>query len=110
MKRFISRIALTAVAAGVMTALVPVSTASATNQTNCGDRTDFVKVWYNGNQTACFANAGVMAPQLPNVSRITSGNNNIEMILGGEVRTLPKWSSIVDVEGLNSTLYILQIR
>jgi hypothetical protein len=110
MRRSISRIALTAVAAGVITVLAPVSTASATNQTSCGDRTDFVKVWYNGGQTACYANAGVIAPQLPNVSRITSGNNNIEVYLGNEVRTLPKWSSIVDVEGLNSTLYILQIR
>ncbi|MEU7471797.1 beta/gamma crystallin domain-containing protein [Streptomyces sp. NPDC044984] len=110
MRRSVSRIALTAVAVGAVTALAPVSTASAANQTDCGDRTDFVKVWYNGSQTACFANAGVLAPQLPNVSRITSGNNNIEILLGGEVRTMPKWSSIVDVEGLNSTLYILQIR
>ncbi|WP_221349383.1 beta/gamma crystallin domain-containing protein [Streptomyces beigongshangae] len=110
MKRSVSHLALTAVAAGVMTVLAPVSTASATNQTSCGDRDDFVKVWYNGGQTACFANAGVLAPQLPNVSRITSGNNNIEMILGNEVRTMAKWQSIRDVEGLNSTLYILQIR
>ncbi|MCX2925128.1 beta/gamma crystallin domain-containing protein [Streptomyces sp. NEAU-W12] len=109
MKRSISRIALV-VAAGAMTALVPAFPAAAINQTGCGDRTDFVKVWYNGGQTACFANAGVMAPQLPNVSRITSGNNNVEVMLGDKVKTMSKWSSIVDVEGLNATLYILQIR
>ncbi|MER7485073.1 beta/gamma crystallin domain-containing protein [Streptomyces sp. NPDC126497] len=110
MKRSISRIALTAAAAGVITVLAPVSSASAINQTSCGDREDFVKVWYNGGQTACYANQGVIAPQLPNVSRIRSGDNHIDVVLGNEVRTLPKWSSIVDVEGLNSTLYILQIR
>lgn len=109
MKRFVSRIGLVA-AAGAMTALLPASPAAAINQTGCGDRTDFVKVWYNGGQTACFANAGVMAPQLPNVSRITSGNNNVEAMLGNQVKVMPKWSSIVDVEGLNATLYILQIR
>ncbi|MFJ2261951.1 beta/gamma crystallin domain-containing protein [Streptomyces sp. NPDC087844] len=110
MKRSISRIALV-VAAGAMTALVPSLPAAATNQTGCGNRTDFVKVWYNGgSQTACYANAGVIAPQLPNVTRITSGDNNIEMLLGDKVKTMSKWSSIVDVEGLNHTLYILQIR
>jgi hypothetical protein len=31
-------------------------------------------------------------------------------MLGNQVKTMPKWSSIVDVEGLNATLYILQIR
>ncbi|MEV6613267.1 beta/gamma crystallin domain-containing protein [Streptomyces sp. NPDC051051] len=109
MKRSISRIALV-VAAGAMTALLPALPAAAINQTGCGDRTDFVKVWYNGGQTACYANAGVIAPQLPNVSRITSGNNNIELILGDQTRAMSKWSSIVDVEGLNATLYILHIR
>ncbi|MEU1042200.1 beta/gamma crystallin domain-containing protein [Streptomyces sp. NPDC005551] len=109
MKRSITRIALV-VTAGAMTALLPAFSAAATNQTGCGDRTDFVKVWYDGGKTACFANAGVIAPQLPNVSRITSGNNNIEMILGDKVETMSKWSSIRDVEGLNATLYILQIR
>ncbi|MDQ1038506.1 hypothetical protein QFZ75_004922 [Streptomyces sp. V3I8] len=110
MKRSIARIALV-VAAGAMTALVSALPAAATNQTGCGDRTDFVKVWYDGGgRTACYANAGVIAPQLPGVTRITSGNNNIEMILGDRTRTMSKWSSIVDVEGLNHTLYILQIR
>ncbi|MFF1548118.1 beta/gamma crystallin domain-containing protein [Streptomyces sp. NPDC058291] len=109
MKRSISRIGLV-VAAGAMTALLPALPAAATNQTGCGDRTDFVKVWYNGGQTACYANAGVIAPQLPNVSKITSGNNNIEVILGNQTKTMSKWSTIVDVEGLNQTLYILHIR
>ncbi|MFE9676882.1 beta/gamma crystallin domain-containing protein [Streptomyces sp. NPDC006259] len=109
MKRTISRIALV-VAAGAMTALLPALPAAAINQTGCGDRTDFVKVWYDGGRTACFANAGVMAPQLPHVMRVTSGNNNVELMLGDKVRTMPKWSSIVDVEGLDATLYILQIR
>ncbi|GHH53122.1 beta/gamma crystallin domain-containing protein [Streptomyces candidus] len=109
MKRTLSRLGLV-LAAGAVSALVSVSPAAAANQTACGDRTDLVKVWYNGSQTACFANAGVMAPGLPNVSRVTSGNNNIEILLGDHVRVMPKWSAIRDVEGLNATLHILQIR
>ncbi|MEV7105459.1 beta/gamma crystallin domain-containing protein [Streptomyces atroolivaceus] len=109
MKRTISRLGLV-LAAGTVTALLPASPAAAVNQTACGDRTDLVKVWYNGNQTACFANAGVMAPGLPRVSRVTSGNNNIEMLLGDHVVVVPKWSGIRDVEGLNATLHILQVR
>ncbi|MFF0111303.1 beta/gamma crystallin domain-containing protein [Streptomyces prasinus] len=111
MKRSLSRIALTVVATGVMTALMPLSTASAINQTDCGDRTDFVKVWYNGGaSTVCYANAGVLAPNLPNVKRIRSGDNNIEMWLGNGTRVMGKWSSIVDVEDSSGTLHLLQIR
>ncbi|MFJ9718786.1 beta/gamma crystallin domain-containing protein [Streptomyces sp. NPDC101213] len=108
MKRPLARVALV-LAAGATTALLPALPAAATNQTGCGDRTDFVKVWYDGGRrTACYANAGVIAPQLPDVYRVTSGNNDIEMILGDQVKTMPKWSSIREVEG--RTLYILQIR
>ncbi|MFD3514784.1 beta/gamma crystallin domain-containing protein [Streptomyces sp. NPDC058657] len=109
MKRTLSRLGLV-LAVGAVSALVSVSPAAAVNQTACGDRTDLVKVWYNGNQTACFANAGVMAPGLPNVWRVTSGNNHVELLLGDQVRVLPKWSALRDVEGLNATLHILQIR
>jgi hypothetical protein len=109
MKRTLSRLGLV-LAAGATAALLTASPAAAANQTACGDRTDLVKVWYNGGQTACFANAGVLAPNLPNVSRVTSGNNHIEILLGDHVRVMPKWSAIRDVEGLNWTLHILQIR
>lgn len=109
MKRSVSRVAFV-VAAGAMTALVSALPAAATNQTACGDRTDFVKVEYNGGQTACFANEGVIAPMLPNVYRISSGNNDIDIVLGNQVRYMPRYSSIRDVEGLNHTLSLLQIR
>ncbi|MFJ4876967.1 beta/gamma crystallin domain-containing protein [Streptomyces sp. NPDC088745] len=109
MKRTISRLGLV-LTVGATTALVSVSPAAAVNQTACGDRTDLVKVWFDGDRTACFANAGVMAPGLPRVSRVTSGNNHIEILLGDHVRVLPKWSGIRDVEGLGATLHILQIR
>ncbi len=109
MKRTTSRLGLV-LAVGAAAALVSVSPAAAVNQTACGDRTDLVKVWSDGDRTACFANAGVMAPGLPRVSRVTSGNNHVEILLGDHVRVLPKWSGIRDVEELGATLHILQIR
>ncbi|WP_073786281.1 beta/gamma crystallin domain-containing protein [Streptomyces sp. CB01580] len=111
MKRSLSRLAVTVVAAGALTGLLPASTAAAINQTDCGDRTDFVKVTYNGGEgTVCYANKGVVTPNLPNVKRVSSGNNNIEMWLGNEAISMNKWSTIVDIEDLNQTLYALQIR
>lgn len=110
MKRSILRISLAAAAAGAMTVVLPASPAAAINQTDCGTRTDFVKVWYNGgSDTKCFANAGTVTPGLPDVERITSGNNSIHVWLGNEIRSMDKWSSIRDVENLDATLYALQI-
>ncbi|QMV24300.1 hypothetical protein GQS52_23810 [Streptomyces sp. SCUT-3] len=110
MKHRASRIALTVAAAGIMTALLPVSSAAAINQTDCGTRTDFVKVWYDGgDQVMCFANAGIVTPQLPNVWKVSSGDNRIQMFLNNEPVSMEKWSTIVDIEGLNQTLYALQI-
>ncbi|ODA75636.1 hypothetical protein [Streptomyces sp. AVP053U2] len=51
-----------------------------------------------------------MAPCLPDVERIMSGNNNVEMLLGNQTKVMGKWSTTVDVENLNATLYILQLR
>ncbi|MET9504152.1 beta/gamma crystallin domain-containing protein [Streptomyces sp. NPDC006622] len=94
------------VVAGAMVALLPLSSASAVNETGCGTHDDFVKVWYdNGDRTACYANAGYIAPQLPNVYRISSGNNNIEFLLGdNEVRTLGKYQNWREVDGRTLTL------
>ncbi|MFF9763129.1 MULTISPECIES: beta/gamma crystallin domain-containing protein [Streptomyces] len=109
-KRFIQRLSLTAATAAAMTLLLPASPAAAINQTDCGDRTDFVKVWYNGGaDTKCFANAGTITPALADVERITSGNNNIHVWLGNEIRAMGKWSSIRDIENLDVPLYVLQI-
>ncbi|MEZ3182087.1 hypothetical protein KYY02_26490 [Streptomyces pimonensis] len=110
MKRSTQRLSLAAAAAATMTLLLPASPAAAINQIDCGDRTDFVKVWYNGGaSTKCFANAGTVTPGLPDVERITSGNNSIHVWLGNEIRAMDKWSSIRDVENLNVPLYVLQI-
>ncbi|MEW1605278.1 beta/gamma crystallin domain-containing protein, partial [Streptomyces sp. NPDC093808] len=84
--------------------------AAAINQTDCGDRTDFVKVWYDGGaRTMCFANGGTVTLQLPDVSKVTSGDNNVAMFLGARAVTMNKWSTLVDTEGLNATLHALQI-
>ncbi|MEU1696039.1 beta/gamma crystallin domain-containing protein [Streptomyces hirsutus] len=110
MKRSTQRLSLVAAAAATMTLLLPASPAAAINQTDCGDRTDFVKVWYNGGaSTRCFANAGTITPGLVDVERIRSGNNRIHVWLGNEIRAMEKWSAIRDVENLDATLYALQI-
>ena len=93
-----------------LTALLPASPAAAINQTDCGDRTDFVKGWYDGGaQTLCFTNGGTVTLQLPNVTKVTSGDNNVAMFLGARAVTMNKWSTLVDTEGLNATLHALQI-
>ncbi|SDC93463.1 hypothetical protein SAMN05216505_104182 [Streptomyces prasinopilosus] len=94
-----------------MTAALPVSTASAINRTDCGGRTDFVKVWYDGgSRTVRYADACVLAPNLPGAEGISSGNHNVEMWLGNEVRTMGRWPIVIDVENLDPTLHLLQIR
>ncbi|MFE4052902.1 beta/gamma crystallin domain-containing protein [Streptomyces sp. YIM B13518] len=109
-KRSIQRLWLTAATAAAMTLLLPASPAAAINQIACGDRTDFVKVWYNGGANIkCFANAGTIAPALADVEVITSGNNNIHVWLGNEIRPVGKWSTIRDIENLDVPLYALQI-
>ncbi|MFF5157761.1 hypothetical protein ACFY3N_16150 [Streptomyces sp. NPDC000348] len=109
MKRSLRRLSLAA-AAGTMTVVLPASPAAAINRTDCGTRTDFVKVWYDGGAgTRCFANAGTLTPGLTDVERITSGSNSIHVWLGDEIRSMGKWSSLRDVENLDATLYALQI-
>ncbi|MFI6210095.1 beta/gamma crystallin domain-containing protein [Streptomyces sp. NPDC051041] len=80
------------------------------NRTDCGNRDDFVKIWYNhGSQVACFANAGVQDVHFPNTVKVSSGNNSIRMVLGGEVLTMPKWATKRDVDGSAKLLSRLRI-
>lgn len=87
-------LAITAAAVG-LTAVLPMSTASAINTTDCGSRTDLVKITnFEGTHfnTFCFANAGVVDIRIDWVLDIESGNNNIRFQMGdGSVHTLDKW-------------------
>ncbi|MEZ3177634.1 hypothetical protein KYY02_02570 [Streptomyces pimonensis] len=110
MKRVTLRTSLAVVTVGVLAALTPASPAAAMNRVSCQDRTDFVKVWYNhGSNVACFANAGVQDVHFPNTVRVSSGNNSIRMVLGGEIHTMPKWATKRDVDGSAKLLSRLRI-
>ncbi|MFF0001482.1 beta/gamma crystallin domain-containing protein [Streptomyces avermitilis] len=96
-------LAVTAAAVG-LTAVLPISTASAINATECGPRTDLVKVVYEGGNTSiCFANGGVVDMQLAGITSLSTGNNDIRFVQhrggvlgdgsGGTVRTLPRWTT-----------------
>ncbi|GAA2446292.1 beta/gamma crystallin domain-containing protein [Streptomyces glaucus] len=110
MKRVTLRTSLAVVTAGVLAALVPAGPAAALNRTDCGTRVDFVKIWYDhGSHVACFANAGVQDVHLPHTVKVSSGNNSIRMVLGGEVLTMPKWTTKRDVDGSAKLLSRLRI-
>ncbi|ACU34704.1 hypothetical protein KCV87_16870 [Actinosynnema pretiosum subsp. pretiosum] len=70
--------AATAVAALVA---IPAGPAFAIDQVACGNRTDFAKldirVGQNLGTNRCFANSGVVAVEVPNVYRASSGNNKL---------------------------------
>ncbi|MFD0279736.1 beta/gamma crystallin domain-containing protein [Kitasatospora sp. NPDC127111] len=71
---------LTAAAA----ALLPATGANAVNRVDCGNRTDFAKVYnYGYSGQLCFANDGWMAVRIYNVDRIDAGNNRVITYLGG---------------------------
>ncbi|MEU8824558.1 beta/gamma crystallin domain-containing protein [Streptomyces sp. NPDC048636] len=110
MKNTLKRIAVTAAAAAAVTALAPMSSASAISRTDCGNRTDFVKISnYGGTQSLCYANAGERSVHIYKVNRLSSGNNRVEFILGGKRYYLDKNRSIVDVEGLDQELTWIKI-
>lgn len=110
MKRVTQRMTLVMAAAGALAVLMPASPAAAMNRADCGNRNDFVKVWYDGGKnTVCFANAGVQDMNLPNAVKVSSGNNRVRFVVGGDIYTLAKWSAKVDVENQNKTLTRLRI-
>ncbi|WUU80999.1 hypothetical protein OG790_05755 [Streptomyces cellulosae] len=110
MKRVTQRTTLVMAVAGALAVLIPAGPAVAMNRTDCGNRTDFVKVWYNGGKnTVCFANAGVQDVDLPNAVKVSSGNNRIRFVVGGDIYTMDKWATKVDVEGQNRKLTRLRI-
>ncbi|MEU8585886.1 beta/gamma crystallin domain-containing protein [Streptomyces sp. NPDC048664] len=110
MNRAIKRIGLTVAATAALSVLIPVSSASALGRTDCGGRSDFLKVTnYNGSGVLCFANAGSQYVHIYNVNKIEAGNNRVLVTLGGRNYTIEKNQSITDVEGLNQELTYIKI-
>ncbi|GAA1412821.1 hypothetical protein GCM10009639_65380 [Kitasatospora putterlickiae] len=64
--------------------LLPTVNAEAVNRVDCGNRTDFAKVYnYGYSGRLCFANDGWMAVRVYNVDRIDAGNNKVVTYLSG---------------------------
>ncbi|MFF3653287.1 beta/gamma crystallin domain-containing protein [Streptomyces sp. NPDC002181] len=111
MNRAFKRIGLTVAATAALSILVPVSSASALGRTDCGSRTDFLKVTnYGGSGVLCFANAGSRNVLIYQVDKIEAGNNRVQVTLGGRNYTIEKNQALVDVGGaVDSTLTYIKI-
>ncbi|MFJ5121398.1 beta/gamma crystallin domain-containing protein [Kitasatospora sp. NPDC088548] len=73
-----------AVLAATAAALLPVADANAVNRIDCGNHTDYAKVYnYGYSGQLCFANDGWMSVRIYNVDRIDAGNNRVITYLGG---------------------------
>ncbi|MER6401080.1 MULTISPECIES: beta/gamma crystallin domain-containing protein [unclassified Kitasatospora] len=78
------RIGALAVLTAAAAALLPTTGANAVSQVECGNRTDFAKVYnYGYSGRLCFANDGWMSVRVYNVDRIDAGNNRVITYLGG---------------------------
>ncbi|MFI9809525.1 beta/gamma crystallin domain-containing protein [Streptomyces sp. NPDC052301] len=110
MKNPLKKTALTVAATAALSAIIPLSSAAAVDRTDCGNRTDFVKITnYNWRQTLCFANAGEQNVHIYRVNQVEAGNNRVEVILGGRKYTIERGSSITDVEGLEQELTYIKV-
>lgn len=104
------KIAITVAATAALSAFMPVSSASAIGRTDCGSRTDFVKVTnYDWSKTLCFANAGSQNVHIYRVNQVQAGNNRVLVTLGGRNYTIEKGGSIKDIEGLDQELTYIKI-
>lgn len=97
MKKKLTALAVTGAAVAAASATLSAAPASAANVTDCGDRTDFVKIWYHnedGSQhyVSCFANAG-WVEWGSWTDQISTGNNAISVHdADGDAFTLNKWT------------------
>lgn len=78
------RAGVLAVLTAAAAALIPVADANAVNRVDCGNRSDYAKVYnYGYSSKLCFANDGWMSVRVYNVDRIDAGNNRVVTYLGG---------------------------
>ena len=78
----IRRAGIVGAMAVAMAALIPVGDANAVNRVDCGNRTDFAKIYnYNYTSTLCFSNDGWTAVRIYGVDQINAGNNKVVTFL-----------------------------
>ncbi|AJT41877.1 beta/gamma crystallin domain-containing protein [Psychromicrobium lacuslunae] len=92
---------ITALILGTSAALVAAPAANAANLVDCGSRTDFVKLFHDNGDTACFANSGTVIIPVnfrTTIYKITTGNNSITLSYSDGVKdfsqTYGKWSTV----------------
>ncbi|MFJ3230139.1 beta/gamma crystallin domain-containing protein [Streptomyces sp. NPDC086787] len=110
MKNPLKKVAMVIAATAALSAIIPVTSAAAVSRTDCGNRTDFVKITnYNWSKTLCFANAGSQNVHIYRVNEVKAGNNRVLVTLGGRNYTIEKNRSIKDIEGLDQELTYIKI-
>ncbi|MBL1095091.1 beta/gamma crystallin domain-containing protein [Streptomyces coffeae] len=91
MKHLLKRVVATAAAAVALSAVIPMSSASAIGRVDC---TDNGFVWitklHSGDPDVCFANAGSLDVNIYDVNRVYSGKNNVKFTSDGIETTMGK--------------------
>lgn len=101
MKNPLKRIGITVAATAALSVVIPMSSAAAVDRTDCGNRTDLVKIYnYNRTGTLCFANAGSQSVEIYGVDEVDAGNNEVDVTFdGGSIQHVERGGSIVQVDG-----------
>ncbi|WP_217136882.1 beta/gamma crystallin domain-containing protein [Streptomyces sp. AC558_RSS880] len=110
MKRSLKRVLVAAGSTAALAVSLPVSTAAAINTAPCGDRNDLVKIeYYNGGSSVCYANAGSMNVNIPEVYRVSTGNNNVIFRTNVGTEIVGKWKTkrVVEPGTTMTSLHIL---
>lgn len=99
MKNPLKRIAVTVAATAALSVVIPVSSAAAMNRTDCGNRTDFVKLTkLGGKESLCFANAGEQNVKIYQVGTVEAGNNSVSITIDGHTYDIDPGRSLKNVD------------
>ncbi|MEV7547756.1 beta/gamma crystallin domain-containing protein [Streptomyces sp. NPDC089915] len=110
MRNSFKRFSFTIAAAAALTAVIPVSSAAALGRTDCGSRSDFLRITnYNRTQHLCFANAGSQYVKIYKVDKIEAGNNQVDVQINGRINHLDKWGSSINIDGSDLTITWIKI-
>jgi hypothetical protein len=111
MKRSLKRVLVAAGSTAALAVSLPVSTAAAINMAPCGDRNDLVKIEYHngGSSSVCYANAGSMNVNIPEVYRVSTGNNNVIFRTNVGTEIVEKWKTkrVVEYGTTITSLHII---
>ncbi|MFD7080659.1 beta/gamma crystallin domain-containing protein [Streptomyces sp. NPDC002181] len=105
MNKSFKKIAFTIASAAVLSAVIPMSSASAIGRTDCGGRTDVVKITNYGNKQLCFANAGSQDVKIYQVDSVDPGNYRVDVVINNKtVHHLQKGVVLRNIDGSDMTI------